>query len=90
MSIFSGKNDLFDYISGLGGWFGRDGKPVKLGEANCYYSDETLDFEEFKRQTGGVIHQRKKVTVTVFASIELLASVLRLGIAFGQFAKLEE
>lgn len=31
-----------------------------------------------------------KVTVTVFASIELLASVLRLGIAFGQFAKLEE
>ena len=64
MSIFSGKNDLFDYISGLGGWFGRDGNPVKLGEANCYYSDETLDFAEFKRQTGGVIHQRKKVTVT--------------------------
>ena len=64
MSVFSGKNDLFDYISGLGGWFDGDGKPVKLGEANCYYSNEMLDFEEFKRQTGGVIHQRKKVTVS--------------------------
>ena len=64
MSVFSGKNDCVDYISGLGGWFDRDGKPVKLGEANCYYSDEMLDFEEFKRQTGGVIHQRKNRTGT--------------------------
>ena len=25
MSKFSGKFDLFDYISGMGGWFDKDG-----------------------------------------------------------------
>ena len=64
MSRYSGKFDLADHLSGLGGWFDKDGKPVKFGEAFRYYSDEMLDFIEFKRQTGGVIHQHKKVTVS--------------------------
>lgn len=64
MSRYSGKFDLADHLSGLGGWFDQDGKPVKFGEASRYYSDEMLDFIEFKRQTGGVIHQHKKVTVS--------------------------
>lgn len=64
MSRFSGKFDLSDYLSGLGGWFDKDGNPVKFCGASRYYSDEMLDFIEFKRQTGGVIHQHKKVTVS--------------------------
>lgn len=64
MSRYSGCCDLYDHISGLGGWFDKDGKPVKFGKASRYYSDEMLDFIEFKRQTGGVIHQHKKVTVS--------------------------
>lgn len=64
MSRYSGCCDLYDHISGLGGWFDKDGKPVKFGKASRYYSDEMLDFIEFKRQTGGVIHQHKKVKVS--------------------------
>lgn len=64
MSRFSGRCDLCDHIAGLGGWFDKDGKPVKFGKASRYYSDEMLDFIEFKRQTGGVIHQHKKVKVS--------------------------
>lgn len=64
MSRFSGTCDLCDHIAGLGGWFDKDGNPVELGRASRYYSDEMLDFIEFKRQTGGVIHQHKKVTVS--------------------------
>lgn len=66
MSRFSGKCDLRDHISGLGGWYDRDGNPVKFGQEGvyCYYSDEMQDFEEFKKRTGGVIHQHKKVKVS--------------------------
>lgn len=66
MSRYSGKCDLFDHISGTGGWFDKDGNPVKFGQegVNCYYSDEMLDFIAFKKLTGGVIHQHKKIKLT--------------------------
>ena len=64
MGRFSGRCDLCDHIAGLGGWFDKDGNSVELGRASRYYSDEMLDFIEFTRQTGGVIHQHKKVTVS--------------------------
>ena len=65
MSIYSGKCDLADHISGLGGWFDKDGNPVSFGQegVGVFYSDEMLDFEAFKEQTGGVLHQHKKVKV---------------------------
>lgn len=63
MSKFSARNDFADHISGLGGWFDRNGNPVKFGqEGVCvYYSDELRDFKEFKRKTGGVIYQFKHI-----------------------------
>lgn len=65
MSIFSGKCDLCDHIAGMGGWYDRSGKPVKMGEGvGVYYSDEMQDFLEFKRRTGGVIYQHVKIKVT--------------------------
>lgn len=66
MSQFSGKCDLYDHISGCGGWFDRDGNPVKFGQegVSCYYSDEMLDFLAFKKATNGVLHQHKKITLT--------------------------
>lgn len=66
MSIYSGKCDLFDHISGLAGWYDKEGNPVKFGDMNvgAYYSDEYRDFLEFKKRTGGVIHQHKVITVT--------------------------
>lgn len=66
MSKFSGRCDLFDHMSGLGGWYDRNGKPVKIGDpgVGVYYSDEYQDFLAFKKRTGGVIHQHKKVKVT--------------------------
>lgn len=66
MSVFSGKCDVFDHISGMGGWFDKDGKPVKFGDPNVHvlYSDEWLDFLAFKKATGGIMHQHKKITLT--------------------------
>ena len=65
MSFISGVCDLLDHISGLGGWYDKDGNPVKFGQegVGCYYSDIMQDFEEFKRRTKGVIHQHVKVKV---------------------------
>ena len=65
MSQFSGKCDLADWIAGQGGWFDKNGNPVKIGDKNVhvYYSDEMLDFKAFKESTGGVLHQHKKVKV---------------------------
>lgn len=66
MSMYSGKCDLADHIMGYGGWYDRDGNPVKMGDQNvgAYYSDEYKDFLAFKKATGGVIHQHKKIKVT--------------------------
>lgn len=68
MSTYSGKCDLADLISGLGGWFDKNGQPVKMGQSGVgvYYSDEWLDFLEFKRRTGGVIYQHHKVQVSLW------------------------
>lgn len=66
MSQFSGKCDLADHIGGMGGWFDKDGNPVNFGDENVHalYSDEWLDFLAFKKATGGVMHQHKKITLT--------------------------
>lgn len=66
MSIYSGKCDLCDHIMGMGGWYDRNGKPVKFGDPDvgAYYSDEYRDFLAFKKLTGGVIHQHRKFKVT--------------------------
>lgn len=68
MSVFSGKCDLYDHIGGLGGWYNKEGKPVEFGDKNTfvYFSDEYRDFVAFKKATGGVLHQHKKVEVTKF------------------------
>ena len=73
MSRFSGKYDLCDHISGLGAWFDKEGKSVKIGDegVSVYYSDEMLDFLAFKKRTGGVIHQHKKVKVTKYNQEEV-------------------
>ena len=65
MSIYSGKFDLCDFIMGIAGWYDKDGNPAKIGEGSgAYYSDEYRDFLEFKKRTGGVLHQHKVLTVT--------------------------
>ena len=65
MSIYSGKFDLCDFIIGTAGWYDKDGNPVKMGEGSgAYYSDEYRDFLEFKKRTGGVLHQHKVLTIT--------------------------
>jgi len=66
MSMFSGKCDLYDHIMGTAGWYDRNGNPVKMGDSGvgAYYSDEYRDFLEFKKRTGGVLHQHKVLTVT--------------------------
>ena len=65
MSRFSSKFDLFDTMSGTGGWFDKNGNPVKMGQegVNVYYSDPMKDFEAFKKETNGVIYQHIKVKV---------------------------
>ena len=65
MSRFSSKFDLFDFMSGMGGWFDRDGNLVKdiCSGPGVLYSDAMRDFEAFKKSTGGVIHQHIKVKV---------------------------
>lgn len=66
MSAYSGKCDLADHISGMGGWFDKEGNPVNFGDENVHalYSDEWLDFLAFKKATGGVMYQHKKITLT--------------------------
>lgn len=73
MSQYSGKCDLKDWIAGQGGWFDKNGNPVKMGDSfdGCYYSDEMLDFKAFKKSTGGVLHQHKKVKVTEWNQFEI-------------------
>lgn len=72
MSIFSGKCDLCDHIAGQGGWYDKEGNPVKMGDGTgAYYSDEMQDFIAFKKKTGGVIHQHKKVLVTLWNQEEV-------------------
>lgn len=68
MSRLSGRCDLFDMISGTGGWFDKDGNPVKMGQegVNAYYSDPMKDFEAFKKETNGVIYQHIKVKVDLW------------------------
>lgn len=66
MSMYSGKCDLYDHISGMGGWYNKEGKPVKFSDpdVHVFYSDEYRDFLAFKKATGGVMYQHKKVVVT--------------------------
>lgn len=65
MSQFSGEYDLADHIGGQGGWFDKNGNPAKMGSGTSpLYSDEMLDFIAFKKRTGGVIHQHKKIKVS--------------------------
>lgn len=68
MSVLSGKCDLLDHISGMGGWYDKEDHPVKFGDENvhCYYSDLLQDFEAFKKATGGVIHQHIEMEVNRF------------------------
>lgn len=68
MSIYSGKCDFFNHLNGQGGWFDKNGKPVKMGDpdVHVYYSDEMLDFLAFKKRTGGVIYQHKHLKVDEF------------------------
>ena len=67
-SVYSGKCDLYSWISGLGGYYDKNGNPVSFNDPNvhCYFSDEYRDFLEFKKQTDGVIHQHKKIKVDEF------------------------
>ena len=65
MSSFSGRCDLYDHISGMGGWYDKKGNQLKFGEGHGpYYSDEYRDFLAFKKATGGVLDQHRKFLVT--------------------------
>ena len=66
MSAYSGKFDACDYISGMGGWYDREGNPVKFGAegVSVYYSDEYQDFLAFKKKTNGTLYQHLRVEVT--------------------------
>lgn len=68
MSRFSGKCDLADHVFGQGGYFDKDGNPVKFGQegVSCYYSDEWLDFLVFKKKTNGTLYQHKNVKVNSY------------------------
>lgn len=67
MSKFSGKCDLCDTISGMGGWYDRDGNPAKIGDGvGALYSDELQDFIVFKKKTKGIIYQHLPIKVTLF------------------------
>lgn len=63
MSYLSGKCDVLDHISGMGGWFDKDGNPVKFGEkgVGVFYSDILRDFEAFKKATDGVLYHHIKI-----------------------------
>lgn len=73
MSIYSGKCDLADHVAGTGGWFDKNGNPVKFGDehVSVYYSDEWLDFLAFKKATGGKLYQHQKVVVTEYNQKEV-------------------
>ena len=66
MSRYSGKCDLADHIAGTGGWYDKNGNPVKFGDpgVGAYYSDEMKDFIAFKEKTGGKLYQHRVITVT--------------------------
>lgn len=68
MSVYSGKCDLADLIFGQGGYFDKDGNPVKLGDegVGAFYSDEWLDFLAFKKKTKGILYQHKNVKVNSY------------------------
>lgn len=65
MSRFSGRCDLYDSIC-MSHPRTKEGKDDKesLRASPVWYSDELECFEEFKRKTGGVMYQHKKVKVT--------------------------
>ena len=73
MSRYSGKCDLFDFMSGSGGWFDASGNVVSIDDPNVHvlYSDEMKDFIAFKKRTHGVLHQHKKVKVTEWNQEEI-------------------
>jgi len=68
MSIYSGKCDLADHLAGQGGWYDKNGNPVKFGTdgVRVYYSDEYQDFLAFKKKTNGTLYQHLRVEVTEF------------------------
>ena len=63
MSFLSGKCDLADHIAGLGGYYDKDGNVIESmsDHTGPCYSDIYQDFLIFKKQTGGVLHQYKKI-----------------------------
>ena len=65
MSIVSGKYDVLDHISGMGGWYDKDGNSVSFNQegVHVFYSDIMQDFEAFKKATNGVIYQHIEVKV---------------------------
>lgn len=73
MSVYSGKCDLADLIAGQGGYFDKNGNPVKFGDegVGCYYSDEWLDFLAFKKKTNGVLYQHKNMKVNSYNHDEI-------------------
>ncbi len=68
MSKYSGKYDVCDFTSGMGGWYDRDGNSVKFGAEGVYvyYSDEYQDFLAFKKKTNGTLYQHLRVEVTEY------------------------
>ena len=67
MSRFSGRCDLYDTIC-MRHPRTKEGKDDKesLRASPVWYSDELECFEDFKKETGGVMYQHKKVKVTRF------------------------
>ena len=65
MSKLSGRCDLYDTISGMGGWHDKEGNAFEFGQdgVNYYYPDLLKDFEAFKKLTNGVIYQHKEVKI---------------------------
>jgi hypothetical protein len=64
VSQFSGRCDLANYIEGLSGWRDKNGNKVDDTYFNPRYGNEWEDFLVFKKQTKGLLHQHKKVTVS--------------------------
>ena len=68
MSVYSGVCDVCDHVSGMGGWYDRDGNPVTFNTegVNVYYSDEYQDFLAFRKKTNGTLYQHLRVEVTKY------------------------